>query len=896
MDALFGAQDPAQGFFQLLLKFCNYYIIALLGLSAALSIAFGISMEGLSTGWYQGAIIILAIGILVIVSTFRAIWNEKLKLSEARKATEKRQMRIDVLRGGNLQQISISEVVYGDIVFLKRGYNVPGDGLFISGEFLKMDDGLATINELNPFLFYGAKVVKGHGRMLVTSVGKDTAWGETMINQVTQAPSKTLLPAQLHKVIATTETIGLFISNLIIVEVFLHFKHGKDKHDFGVPEIKGKPTSIEHIIEVIIGILTKPNGKPSILTTSLALLVLGMVEGVPSLVALAIAYWNKKALSDKSFAKDPLACLSMGSVTTICTDKAGGLKLSSQEVDMCFIGEEVIGEDSMIDADVLETFCNGIGIPVLGQQNPGNSPQDSILSWARLKMGLDIESLRESCTIINELHSGVKGSRVLVRKSKDQESHMCLYWKGPAKAILPLCSLYHDSKGTVKAMDDNKKFIFEQIVGNMQSKNLETLAFAYKKVGAPTFERNSITLIGMLVLKHICWNETKEATQAFRNAGINMILISEDNVEMVKDIGDKCGLVPNSDRLVLEGPEFRTFTDEERLDMVDKISIIANSQPSDKLLLVQCLKRKGHIVAMVGVKTNETPALKEAHLGIAMGPLSTENARESSEIIIQDGGFSSLVTIMRCGRCANDNIQRYIQLEVTTVVAGLLLNTIMVVVVGDNPITAIQLVWVNLIVSVLGGIPLLTEPPSEELMNRQSMRRTDPFITKTMWRNIITQVLFQAAILVTFQFKSKSVLRINKKVSETMIFNSFVLCQVFNIFNARQQKIKNIFKGILQNLWLWVAVCATLVVQAAFVEIAHISVSNAKLNGEHWGISLLMGMLTLPVDFAAKSASTFIMYWHTKLHSPHIGSTGTTHSELASNVDPFINLDSTTNP
>ncbi|KAJ0016693.1 hypothetical protein Pint_09476 [Pistacia integerrima] len=417
MDALFEAQDPAQGFFQLLLKFCNYYIIALLGLSAALSIAFGISMEGLSTGWYQGAIIILATGILVIVSTFRAFWNEKLKLSEA-------------------------------------------------------------------------------------------------------------------------QTIGLFISNLIIVEVFLHFKHGKDKHDFGVPEIKGKPTSIEHIIDVIMGILTKPNGKPSILTTSLALLVLGMVEGVPSLVALAIAYWNKKALSDKSFAKDPLACLSMGSVTTICTDKAGGLKLSSQEVDMCFIGEEVIGEDSMIHADVLETFCNGIGIPVLGQQNPGNSPQDSILSWARLKLGLDIESLRESCAIINELHSGVKGSRVLVRKSKDQESHMCLYWKGPAKAILPLCSLYHDSKGTVKAMDDNKKFIFEQIVGNMQSKNLETLAFAYKKVGAPTFEGNSITLIGMLVLKHICWNETKEATQAFRNAGINMLLISEDDVGMVKDIVD----------------------------------------------------------------------------------------------------------------------------------------------------------------------------------------------------------------------------------------------------------------------------------------------------------------------------------------------------------------------
>ena len=648
---------------------------------AALSLGFGVKEEGLRTGWYEGVIIILAIIILVVIDSLRNQCRLKhfQRMSGKHKPFELQRMMVDVIRGECLHKVIIGDVLIGDLVRLERDYIVPADGLFI-GDSLTLDDDLeSTINEKNPFLFYGAKVINGKGRMLVASVGMNTRLGDLM-KEVTHVPEKTPLPAQIDKVNKGTQIFGLSISILILVVLFLRFMLLKEDINSSLPDLKGKPKAIKEIMDSIEKVVMKPNGKISTLTTSLATLLVGVMEGIPFVITLAISYWNKKMMSEDSkqaFAQEPFACLTMSSVTSICIDATG---------------------------------------------------------WG---------------------------------------------------------------KSTLNQMPVEREI------------------------------------------------------RALQNAGFNITLVSEDDVSESATIALKRELLPSSNAMVLKVEEFQKFT-KERMNKVDQIILIRSSIPSDQLTLVQCLKNKGHIVAMVGVKTNAIPALKQADVGITMRNCSTEMARASSGIIIGDGNLSFLVTISRFGRCTFENIQKYIQLELTMNIAGLLITSITAMFCGYSPITSIQLLWANFVVSLLGGIGLLTEPPTEELMEKLPLKQTKPLITKAMWRNIVSQALYQVTISVAFQFKGQTIPGISNNVDKTIIFNSFVLCQVFNQVNARELEKKNVFKSIHRNPLFWVSMGVILILQVAFIEIAHIIVGNARLNWVQWFSCLLAGMVSWASDWVTK--------------------------------------------
>ena len=292
-----------------------------------------------------------------------------------------------------------------------------------------------------------------------------------------------------------------------------------------------------------------------------------------------------------------------------------------------------------------------------------------------------------------------------------------------------------------------------------------------------------------------------------KTAGVNIILVSEDKESGLEAIALE------SNGLVHEGENFRNYSNEERMSKVDNIAVMEICTSSDILLRVQCLKEKGKRVAMVGGKTNEIPAMKEADVGLVMESYSSEMVRESADIIIKDGNFSFLVTIVRCGRCTYDNIRKYIQFQLSMTIAGLLIPTITTLSFGYSPVSIIQLPWANFVSTFLGGLALMTEPPAEKLTEKLPLRQTQPLITKAMWRNIVSQALYQTAISMFFQFKGQTILGINKKVSDTIIFNSFVLCQVFNIINARELEKKNVFRGEFTVTrcfgWLRVLLCCS---------------------------------------------------------------------------------------
>ncbi|XP_057497503.1 putative calcium-transporting ATPase 13, plasma membrane-type [Actinidia eriantha] len=451
-------QVPQEGFFLILLNACNKYIILLLLLFAGMSLCFGIEEEGVETGWYEGGFVINAIIVLIAVSVarkYRSLW----RLTRKQQQQYNGEIAVNVLRGQNQHEISIFNVVLGDIVCLTVGDQIPADGLFISGEHLKLDDELqSTIDEENPFMFYGAKVINGNGRMLATSIGKDTVWGEMMSNVT---PNKeTPLQVQLDRLNTRIQITGLLIAIIVLVVTFLRFKFEKGS---GVsrssPYLKEKPAAIKEFMDAIQKVFMKPRAKSML--TSLTIFLVRISEGLPLIVTLAINHWNGKALSGRAKAQDFFACIAMGSVTAICTDKTCGLTLNQMKVDVFYNSEGIIskGKASDIAPEVCEALCIGIGTPTMRLQGPCSSMEDPLVSWASLNLDMKIDNLKQECTVdvAKELNSDEGGCGVLVRRNSANGESMESHWRGPAQTILAMCSRYCDRKGAKNAIYDKKK-------------------------------------------------------------------------------------------------------------------------------------------------------------------------------------------------------------------------------------------------------------------------------------------------------------------------------------------------------------------------------------------------------------------------------------------------------
>lgn len=392
------SEARSRNFIHFLRKSFDSSTIVLLLILAILSFVFGIKEKGLRTGWYEGALILGAVILIVIVQSVCEFRNESSCQLSRNQLWQNGELKVPVLRGGCSQTICITDVLLGDIVLLEKGDQVPADGLLIPTESLEVDDKAnPIINDQNPFLFYGSIVTHGTGKMLVTSVGAKTKLG----NMLSTAPlSKgTKVEEQLNKLSTLIQIIGIINSIIITVVLFLWFELKKKHENPGLPDISGKPHPVKELIEAIKRVVLKPGGMLNTLT-SFTLLLVGIAEGLPLAIAIAINCWNKRMLGDKTFAQEPSITVTMASVNIICTDETGGLTLTPPEVERCWIGEEVISKDSEISNHVQEAFCDGIGISSLSPENSQTPVDNSILSWAAEQWGFEMDIWKQHHSII----------------------------------------------------------------------------------------------------------------------------------------------------------------------------------------------------------------------------------------------------------------------------------------------------------------------------------------------------------------------------------------------------------------------------------------------------------------------------------------------------------------
>ncbi|XP_027172385.1 putative calcium-transporting ATPase 13, plasma membrane-type [Coffea eugenioides] len=867
-------KPPKKGFFPFVWEAFQDPTISILLACAALSLGFGIKENGPKEGWYDGGSIFVAVFLVISVS---AISNFRQNRQFERLSKISSNIPVEVVRNGKRQQISIFEIVVGDVVYLKTGDQVPADGLFLEGHSLRIDessmtgesDHLEVNHSQNPFLISGTKVADGYGQMLVTSVGMNTTWGQMMSSVSHDFNEKTPLQSRLNKLTSAISKVGLAVAFLVLVVLLVRYFTGHTKDTYGNKEFNGSKTKADDVINAVV----------KIIAAAVTIVVVAIPEGLPLAVTLTLAYSMKRMMADQAMVRKLSACETMGSATTICTDKTGTLTLNRMTVTEFWLGKDSMDKDSYISisTNVLKLLHEAVSLNTTGSvfgsissrteglKFSGSPTEKAILSWAVMELNMDMERIKQNCSILHveAFNSDKKRSGVLMKRTADNLINV--HWKGAAEMILAMCSHYYDAEGEVKLLDHLERKKFEEIIQCMGASSLRCIAFAYKQISETSddigeiqqsLEDKNLILLGIVGLKDPCRSSVKKAVEYCQYAGVKIKMITGDNVFTARAIATECGILKvnqeANEGLVVEGVEFRNYTDEERMEKVDKIVVMARSSPFDKHLMVNCLKAKGHVVAVTGDGTNDAPALKEADIGLSMGIQGTEVAKESSDIVILDDNFASVATVLTWGRCVYNNIQKFIQFQLTVNVAALVINFVAAFSAGEVSLTAVQLLWVNLIMDTLGALALATERPTKDLMHKPPVGRTEPLITNIMWRNLVSQALYQIAVLLTLQFRGESIFGVSKKVNNTLIFNTFVLCQVFNEFNARKLERKNVFEGIHRNKLFLGIIGVTIILQVVMVEFLQRFANTERLNWGQWGACIGIAAASWPIGWIVK--------------------------------------------
>ncbi|KAL5760390.1 hypothetical protein ACOSP7_018906 [Xanthoceras sorbifolium] len=853
------AEKPPRSFWTFVWDALQDLTLIILMICAAVSMGVGIATEGWPGGLYDGLGIVLSI-ILVVMVTAISDYKQSLQFKALDK--EKKNIVVQVSRDGARQKVSIYDLVVGDIVHLSIGDQIPADGILISGYNLSIDESSLSgeaepvgVNKDRPFLLSGTKVQDGSGKMLVTAVGMRTEWGRLMVTLSEGGEDETPLQVKLNGVATIVGKIGLAFAVLTFLVLTARFLVEKVMHN----EIKVWSSS--DALKLL-----------NYFAIAVTIIVVAVPEGLPLAVTLSLAFAMKKLMSDKALVRHLSACETMGSASCICTDKTGTLTTNHMVVDKLWVCNETKNIKSKDIKKVLKSAIPEAGFNTLLQsifQNTGSevvkgkdgktnilgTPTETALLEFGLLLGGDFKVDRQESAIVKvEPFNSVK-KKMSVLVSLPNKGGFRAFCKGASEIILEMCDKIVNAKGEAVPLSEEQRKKTTDVITSFACEALRTLCLAYRdiesKSNADSIPDDKYTLIAVVGIKDPVRPGVREAVKTCLAAGIAVRMVTGDNINTAKAIAKECGILTD-DGLAIEGPDFRSKSPQEMKELIPKLQVMARSSPTDKHTLVTQLRSVfREVVAVTGDGTNDAPALHEADIGLAMGIAGTEVAKENADVIIMDDNFSTIVNVARWGRAVYINIQKFVQFQLTVNVVALTINFVSACITGSAPLTAVQLLWVNMIMDTLGALALATEPPNDGLMKRPPIGRNVYFINKIMWRNIIGQSIYQIAVLGVLQFCGKQILKLSganaTSVLNTFIFNTFVFCQVFNEINSRDMEKINVFRGIFYS-WVFMGVMlSTVVFQVLIVEFLGTFAGTVPLSWDLWLGSVLIGAVGLPV-------------------------------------------------
>ncbi|GAA5800238.1 hypothetical protein HPULCUR_005663 [Helicostylum pulchrum] len=739
----------------------------------------------------------------------------------------------------------------------------------------------------DPFIISGSKVLEGVCTYLVTSIGENSYYGRTMM-ALRSEPESTPLQEKLNHLAETIAKMGSAVGLLMLIVLLIRYFVGWKS---GVPD---QPT------EIVMAIM-------KILIVVVTIVVVAVPEGLPLAVTLALAYATQRMLKDNNLVRVLAACETMGNATTICSDKTGTLTQNKMTVvagtfgsSFRFINNPPSSRSDLIDIknvgttapkDVLNLVNQSIAVnsnAFEGENEKGepcfvgNKTETALLQFSREIKAEHYDTLRTRWPIeqVYPFSSERKAMATVLEiphATKPQQVMYRVHVKGASEIVLGLCSKILSLQKSSSASDDysgastreltaDDADRVERIIQSYATRSLRTIGIAYidfeqwppkgpllnQDDDVPyddIVENNDLTFLGVVGIEDPLRDGVPEAVKACQRAGVFVRMVTGDNVVTAKSIAKQCGIYTPGG-IVMEGPTFRKLPQSEMDSVLPRLQVLARSSPEDKRILVSRLRELGDIVAVTGDGTNDGPALKMADVGFSMGIAGTEVAKEASSIILMDDNFSSIIKAIMWGRCVNDAVKKFLEFQITVNLTAVITTFISAVASEDQKsvLTAVQLLWVNLIMDTFAALALATDPPTPELLDRMPDPRSAPLITLKMWKMIIGQAIFQIVVTLVLLYGDVLGYEPESAVLQTVVFNTFVFCQIFNEINCRRiDSHLNIFSNIFANKFFIVIFFICILGQVVIVQFGGAAFQVVPLDGIHWAIAIIIGLFSLPI-------------------------------------------------
>uniref|UniRef100_UPI00398F513F plasma membrane calcium-transporting ATPase 2 isoform X23 n=1 Tax=Pristiophorus japonicus TaxID=55135 RepID=UPI00398F513F len=690
---------------------------------------------------------------------------------------------------------------------------------------------------------------------------------------------KSVLQGKLTKLAVQIGKAGLVMSAITVIILVLYFAIDT----FVIQKLQWLPECTPVYIQFFV----------KFFIIGVTVLVVAVPEGLPLAVTISLAYSVKKMMKDNNLVRHLDACETMGNATAICSDKTGTLTTNRMTVVQAYVGEvhhKEVPDPDAIPSKTLDMLVNAISLnsaytsKILPPEKDiglprqvGNKTECGLLGLV-LDLKRDYQTVRdqtpeEKLYKVYTFNSERKSMSTVI---KMQDGSFRMYSKGASEIVLKKCSNILNTAGEPRGFRPrDRDEMVKKVIEPMACNGLRTICIAFRDFPGspePDWDNENIILIDLTCIAVVGIEdpvrpEVPDAIKKCQQAGITVRMVTGDNINTARAIAIKCGIIsPGEDFICLEGKDFnrrirneKGEIEQERIDKIwPKLRVLARSSPTDKHTLVKGIIDSLHgerrqVVAVTGDGTNDGPALKKADVGFAMGIAGTDVAKEASDIILTDDNFSSIVKAVMWGRNVYDSISKFLQFQLTVNIVAVIVAFTGACITQDSPLKAVQMLWVNLIMDTFASLALATEPPTESLLMRKPYGRNKPLISRTMMKNILGHGIYQLTVIFTLLFAGETIFNIDSgrnaplhaPPSEhyTIIFNTFVLMQLFNEINARKiHGEKNVFDGIFRNPIFCSIVFGTFAIQIVIIQFGGKPFSCIPLQIDQWLWCMVLGV------------------------------------------------------
>ncbi|MCL2053060.1 MAG: calcium-translocating P-type ATPase, PMCA-type [Oscillospiraceae bacterium] len=812
------------------------------------------------TEWYESVGIALAVLLATFVSTFSEHRNENAfqKLQD-----EASQIVCKVYRDGAITELPIDDLVVGDCILLQSGDKVPADGALLDGE-LRVDqavlngetkearkstppedytetEGMDFLNEYK--VFRGSVVCSGNAVMTVTTVGDKSVYGKIASELQLDDDRDTPLKIKLKSLAQGISRFG-YIGGVLIAAAFL-FQRIVIQNGFDSAAIAAYCSNWVNVANAVIDALM----------LAVIIIVMAVPEGLPLMIAIVSALNMGKMLKDNVLVREIAGIETAGSLNILFSDKTGTITKGELEA-VAFVSGDCVEYKSLSKVKeglgklVSASIHNNTSVVVSKSDSAlkvigGNATERAIMNFAVCKSKVVKAEIVRSIPF----NSTNKYSAAQIKG----DYNLTLI-KGAPEKILERCKHYYDENGQAVPMAEQSALTAK--IDEMASRAIRVLALAvaHEKINGDSLPEGDWTLVGVIGIRDEIRPESVQAIRETQNAGVQVVMITGDRKETAVAIAKESGLLNNPSDIVLSSDELDKLSDDDLKEKLKDIRVIARALPSDKSRLVRVSQDLNLVVGMTGDGVNDSPALKAADVGFAMGS-GTEVAKEASGVIILDDNFSSIDKAILYGRTIFNSIRKFIIFQLTINIAAVFVCFVSPLIGMEPPLSITQILWINLIMDSLAAIAFGGEPALRQFMEEKPKKRDEKIISGYMWSMILTGAIFTFGVSMFFLLSDipKAIFRPHESnlYLLTGYFTYFVFVYVFHAFNARTEKL-NLFDNILKNKGFLRIIAIIAVVQVFMAYVGGEVLGGYGLTANEWLFVLGLAFLIIPVDLLRK--------------------------------------------